>query len=278
MERRNEADECPVSTSRSAHPLSQPFTEGVRMIRTDTKTPAVHTNASAHHSRARSDEKRATLPEKWFKGKNNRYLQLHFIPNDSELLDILNFEDFIGAHTILYGEANTKKTYYTAKFVQYLINIKKINPKEISILDFAPQLGNIRGLKIGGKIEDFFPQSIRCNNISFEGEIIPPRLNANNKKELHQYAQMNYEKTFEILEIYNKEPTSILIINDISIFLHLGNKKYILNTIKQTSTFFGNTYYGSSIKRNFATIFSIKEKRSVKFLLKRVDKAFITQG
>ena len=191
--------------------------------------------------------------------------------------DKLNFDDFIGAHTILYGEANTKKTYYTAKFVQYLIDIKKSNPKEISIVDFAPELSNIRGLKIGGKIEDFFPQSIRCNNILFEGEIIPPRLNANNKKELYQYAQMNYEKTFKILEIFNEEPTSILIINDISIYLHLGNKKYILNTIKQTSTFFGNTYYGSSIKRNFATLFSIKEKRSVKYLLKRVDKAFITQ-
>ena len=191
--------------------------------------------------------------------------------------DKLSFDDFIGTHTILYGEANTKKTYYTAKFVQYLTDTKKINPKEISILDFAPQLSNIRGLKIGGKIEDFFPQSIRCNNILFEGEIIPPRLNANNKKELYQYAQMNYEKTFEILEIFNEEPTSILIINDVSIYLQIGNKKYILDTIKQASTFFGNTYYGSSIKRNFATLFSIKEKRSVKYLLKRVDKAFITQ-
>lgn len=191
--------------------------------------------------------------------------------------DKLSFDDFIGAHTILYGEANTKKTYYTAKFVQYLTDIKKINPKEISILDFAPQLSNIRGLKIGGKIEDFFPQSIRCNNILFEGEIIPPRLNANNKNELYQYAQMNYEKTFEILEIFNEEPTSILIINDVSIYLQLGNKKYILDTIKQVSTFFGNTYYGSSIKRNFAKLFSKNEKRSVKFLLKRVEKAFTTQ-
>lgn len=190
--------------------------------------------------------------------------------------DKLSFDDFIGAHTILYGEANTKKTYYTAKFVQYLTDIKNINPKEITILDFAPQLSNIRGLKIGGKIEDFFPQSIRCNNILFEGEIIPPRLNANNKNELYQYAQMNYEKTFEILEIFNEEPTSILIINDVSIYLQLGNKKYILDTIKQVSTFFGNTYYGSSIKRNFAKIFSKNEKRSVKFLIKRVDNAFTT--
>jgi len=190
--------------------------------------------------------------------------------------DKLNFDDFIGAHTILYGEANTKKTYYTAKFVQYLTDIKKVNPKEISILDFAPQLSNIRGLKIGGKIEDFFPQSIRCNNILFEGEIIPPRLNANNKKELYRYAQMNFEKTNVILNLFNENPTPFLIINDISIHLHLGDKKCLLESIKKPNTFFGNSYYGSSISRNFAIFFSLKEKRSVKYLLNRVDNAYIT--
>ena len=128
------------------------------------------------------------------------------------LRDKFEFADLIGHHTFLYGETNTKKTYYTAKFVQHLTETKNINPKDITILDFAPKLSNIRGLKIGGKIEDFYPQSIKCNNISIEGEIIPPRLNANNKKELYQYAQMNYEKTYEILEIFNQEPTSILII------------------------------------------------------------------
>lgn len=190
----------------------------------------------------------------------------------------LDFNQFIGYSTILYGETNTKKTYYTAIFVQFLIESKNINPKEISILDFAPELNVIKELKIGGKIEDFYDGSIECNNISFEGEIIPPRLNASNKKELYDYALKNYNKTHEILKNFNENPTSFLIINDISIYLHQGNKKYLLETIKKANTFFGNSYYGSSIKRNFATLFSLKEKRSVRFLLKRVDYAFETQN
>ncbi|MFX1338117.1 MAG: hypothetical protein ACFFDK_05880 [Promethearchaeota archaeon] len=189
----------------------------------------------------------------------------------------LGFTQFIGYSTILYGETNTKKTYYTAKFVQFLVESKNINPKEITILDFAPELTIIKDLKIGGKIQDFYDRAIKCNNISFEGEIIPPRLNANNKKELYENALKNYDKTQETLEKFNKNPTSILVINDISIYLHQGNKKYILETIRKANTFFGNSYYGSSIKRNFATFFSIKEKRSVKYLLKRVDNAYITQ-
>ncbi len=190
--------------------------------------------------------------------------------------DNLNLNDFIGYHTILYGETNTKKTYYTAKFIQFLLDSKNISPKEISILDFAPKLSIINNLKIGGKIEDFYPQSIICNNISFEGEIIPPRLNANNKKELYQYALFNYEKTHKILNSFYDNPTLFLIINDISIYLHNGNKKFLLESIQKASTFFGNTYYGSSIKRNFTTFFSLKEKRSVNFIIKRIDKSYIT--
>lgn len=189
----------------------------------------------------------------------------------------LDFNRFIGYSTILYGETNTKKTYYTAKFVQFLIKSKNVNPKDITILDFAPKLSIINELKIGGKIEDFYDKSKECNNLSFEGEIIPPRLNANNKKELYENALENYDKTHKTLKKFNENPTPFLIINDISIYLHLGNKKYILETIKKVNTFFGNSYYGSSIKRNFATFFSIKEKRSVRNLLKRVDNAFITK-
>ena len=190
--------------------------------------------------------------------------------------DDLNFEDFIGSHTILYGETDTKKTYYTSKFVQYLIETKEMDPQEISILDFAPQLRVLMGLKIGGKIEDFYPQCIKCNNILFKGDIIPPRLRATNKQELFQYALMNYEKTHGILEKFNENPTTILIINDISIYLHHGDKNYLLETIQKSNTFFGNSYYGTSIKRNFATFLSLKEKRSVKYLVKRLDKAYIT--
>ncbi len=189
----------------------------------------------------------------------------------------LDLNRFIGYSTILYGETNTKKTYFTAKFIEFLIESKNLNPKEITILDFAPKLSIIKNLKIGGKIEDFYDRSSECNNISFEGEIIPPRLNAHNKKELYQNALLNYKKAHEVLEIFNENPTSILIINDISIYLHQGNKKYMLNTIKSVDTFFGNSYYGSTITRNFATFFTLKEKRSVRYLLKRVDNGYATQ-
>ena len=153
-------------------------------------------------------------------------------------------------------------------------NKLKFDPKEISILDFAPKLFKYYGIKIGGRIEDFYPQSIRCNNIAFVGEIIPPRLTASNKKELYDKACKNYKNTHEILKKFSDNPTPILIINDISIYLHVGSKNFLLDTINKANTFFGNSYYGTSIKKNFAKVFSLKEKRSVEYITSKFENSY----
>ena len=188
----------------------------------------------------------------------------------------LDFKNYLGHSTLLYGEINTGKTYHTAKFVQYLLEIKSINPKDISILDFAPKLAHFKNLKIGGRIQDYYENSVKCNNINFKGEIIPPRLNAKNKNEMNRNICHNFNKIYEIIEIYNSSPTPILIINDISLFLHLGSNKYLINTINKSDTFFGNSYYGSSISSKFSKLISIKEKRKVEFLIKNVENSFTT--
>ncbi len=191
-------------------------------------------------------------------------------------LENLNFNDLIGHHTLLYGETNTKKTFYTTKFVRFLLELKIVLPKDISILDFAPNLEKIKNLKIGGKIRDFYEYSTKCRNITFKGEIIPPRLNSSNKTELYRNACENYKKASKILNSFNEDPTSTLIINDISIYLHMGSLKLLLKAINNSTTFFGNSYYGSSIKKDFATFFSRREKRQVEILVKEVEKSYFT--
>ena len=191
-------------------------------------------------------------------------------------MEELDFKNYIGHRTLLYGELNTGKTYNTAKFVQYLLEIKNLNPKDISILDFAPKLAYFNNLKIGGRIQDYYENSVKCNNINFKGEIIPPRLNAKNKNEMYSNMCHNFNKIYEIIEIYSNNPTPVLIINDISLFLHLGSNKYLINTINKSDTFFGNSYYGSSISSKFSKLISIKEKRKVESLIKNVENSFTT--
>ncbi|NVM17891.1 MAG: hypothetical protein HWN80_09250 [Candidatus Lokiarchaeota archaeon] len=183
---------------------------------------------------------------------------------------------FVGKKTLIYGDTNTGKTLSTAKFVQFLLEIKKIEPNEISILDFAPKLAYFNNLKIGGRIYDYYENSVKCNNINFEGEIIPPRLKAKNKSELYSNICNNFKKIHETLEKYNNNPTPVLIINDISLFLHLGSNKYLINTINKSDTFFGNSYYGESIKSKFSKLLTILEKKKVEFLIKNIDNSFTT--
>lgn len=186
-----------------------------------------------------------------------------------------SFSEYVNHHTLLYGETNTKKTYYTAMFVKFLVE-SKFNPLDITILDFAPKIITINDLKVGGRIEDFYKESNACKNLSFEGEIIPPRLCSTNLKELNENAQGNFNKTKKILQEYAQNPTPVLVINDISIYLHIGKLKYLLKTIKKARTFFGNSYYGTSINRDFTYKFSLNEKKLVEALLEKIEKSYST--
>ena len=106
----------------------------------------------------------------------------------------IDFERILDTHTLLYGETDTKKTLYTAKFIKFLLETNNISPKDVSILDFAPKLAFVNNMKIGGRIQDYYSDSKNCNNIVFEGEIIPPRINARNKKELYRILCHNHKK------------------------------------------------------------------------------------
>ncbi|MGQ4873456.1 MAG: hypothetical protein ACP6IY_05210 [Promethearchaeia archaeon] len=187
----------------------------------------------------------------------------------------ISFKKLIGKHSIIFGNSNTKKTYYTGLFVNYLLE-NKINPKEISILEFAPDLILMGDLKIGGKIEDYFPEVKKCNLLAPTEPIIPPRLHSRNKSELYHYITRNFNLTSILLEKYKKDPTPFLIINDISIFLHKGNRRTLMNVIKKSNTFLGNSYYGDTIKKEYSVLLDLREKNNVKYLIKRLDLAFFS--
>lgn len=187
-----------------------------------------------------------------------------------------NFINCIGRHTLLYGETDTGKTYLTAKFIEFLIESERFNPEDISILDFAPPINSFNNVKFGGKIEDFSKLSLQCRNIPLKGEIIPPRFAASNKKQLYDFIYHNYRITSQCLEIFKQKPTGHLIINDLSIYLHLGNKNSFLELINSVNTFFGNSYYGVEIKSDFSKLLSLKEKNRVEFLIKNIENPIST--
>jgi len=191
-------------------------------------------------------------------------------------MEKLEFKNYIGHRTLLYGETNTGKTYITSKFIDFLLDSNLFAPKEISILDFAPKFLEVNGMKIGGKILDFSKKSVECNYLKVDGELIAPRLNSNNKQELFQNICHNYKITAQMLELYSSQQTKVLIMNDMSIYLHLGDKKFLLNVINSTPTFFGNSYFGTKIKKSFGKLLSLKEKKRVEFFINHIPNSLHT--
>jgi hypothetical protein len=182
-----------------------------------------------------------------------------------------DYTKILGHHFLVYGETNTGKTQFTANFVKFLLQSKKLNPKDITILEFGPKFKIINNIKIGGRIQDYYSKSLMCINIDSESEIIPPRLNANKKEELFKNICYNYQKTSNMLANFSKNPTPFLVINDISIYLHLGSKYELLSVINKSHTFLGNSYYGNSIKSRISKLLSLIEKKRIEFLIKNIE-------
>ena len=183
----------------------------------------------------------------------------------------LDYSTLNGRHTFLYGETNTGKTYFTANFVKYLLESENVNPKSITILEFGPKFKTVNKVKIGGHIQDFYSKSLLCVNIDTKADIIPPRLNARTKAELFDNICYNYKKTSKMLSDFNEKPTPYLIINDISIYLHLGNTGELLKAIYKSNTFLGNSYYGNSLMTRESKLLSLLEKNKIDFLIKNVE-------
>lgn len=186
----------------------------------------------------------------------------------------LEYEQLIGEHSLIYGETNSFKTYYCAQFVKYLLDEKQINKKLVAILDFAPPLVKKEGGKIGGKILDYFPGAKECTYIKDERSIIPPRYASQNKEQLLNYSCHNFKITYNALKTYIEKPSPYLIINDVSIHLQVGGLHILIDAIRRSETFLGNCYYGSSITKDYATLFSLREQIKTKKLLKYVKDTY----
>ena len=188
----------------------------------------------------------------------------------------IDYSKIINHHFLLYGETNTGKTYFTANFVKYLLESENVNPKSITILEFGPKFKTVNKVKIGGHIQDFYSNSLVCVNTDIKADIIPPRLNARTKADLFNNICYNYKKTSKMLLDFNEKPTPYLIINDISIYLHLGNMGELLKAIDKSSTFLGNSYYGNSLITRESKLLSLIERNKINFLIKNVEFSVFT--
>lgn len=176
--------------------------------------------------------------------------------------------DFMGKKVLIVGDVGSGKTISTLNIVNKFIEFDF--GSEITILDFAPTSIYYSGKRVGGKfIEYSFNQNLVKRYISVN--TYPPRILGKCRDEVLMYAKINRRNCEYAIKEFIDNPSNILIINDISIYYHIGDLGLIVDALKLCKTFIGNAYFNGFIEDKFSTGISVNEREMTKLLMNLMD-------
>ncbi len=164
-------------------------------------------------------------------------------------------EMFLDRYTLVIGEVGRGKTRLTADFIKELIRLGYDD--KLYIIDLAPNTKNV-GARLSKYVYGF-----RNSIYRYSREIKAPRLEATDANVLREYTERNYRIALEFFNDFIKSNREILVVNDLSIFLHSGSVEELMDIVYHAKTFFGNSYYGESIVDYFGSGLDRSEKRKV---------------
>lgn len=159
----------------------------------------------------------------------------------------------LGKRTLILGEAGCGKTKLAAKVLQELMTV--VDPEQITVIDLAPE----RIGEIGGKITDYVNIKSGITYLSPEN-VYTPRLTGNSREQVLHYAELNRKNMEPLLGEYVRSVTSILILNDVTLYLHVGELEKVLRCAQLAQTFLGTAYQGSKFDQDLGTGISSRER------------------
>jgi energy-coupling factor transporter ATP-binding protein EcfA2 len=165
----------------------------------------------------------------------------------------LGVTDIRGKRTLVLGESGSGKTRLVAKLVEQLMTVEK--PDRITIIDFAPK----RTGHLGGKLTDYSTLKRGVRYLAPK-KVCAPRLTGASPEQVLRLARLNRRLMEPLLSEFIQKWTEILIINDVTLYLHAGKLERILQSVRLADTFLGTAYYGSKLAEDLGTGISLREK------------------
>jgi len=202
-----------------------------------------------------------------------------------------HLEELVGRKTLLLGETNSGKTRFTFNFVCSILQSKKCDPGDISILDFAPSRVKMRNLVIGGTLWEILQES---NNLPASlvklltslrwteresppsgahtsPKILTPRFSAKSAQDVLNACCDNFVVTQKQLQYNLLHPTKVLIVNDVGIYLHLGGLHLLKKVLAFPQTALLNAYYGTTLLEDRGSYISRREEIMLSLLARSLD-------
>jgi GTPase SAR1 family protein len=146
---------------------------------------------------------------------------------------------------LIIGDVGAGKTKLTMRLLDEAIASGV--SEHITIIDMAPTTRFVGSLKVGGQLREFAPH---LNTVRYLAphHVETPRLSAQSLQELQHLVSLNKQRIAPLLYTFLHTPSSILFINDVSIFLQSGSLSLVTQAIHATDTCIVNGYYGQSIQ------------------------------
>ena len=165
---------------------------------------------------------------------------------------------YINKRTLIIGEVNTGKTAYLGSILSRFLEDGQTG---LTIIDMAPETAK----GIGGKMSHGEIRSTRY----FTTQIMAPRLMGGSQEEVEALAKRNALLIDNIFSQYLKNPSKVLLINDVSIYLQSGDLDKLLLFLKSTPTVIMNGYFGYSLGGGKL---GKRERENMKSLQERCDR------
>ena len=172
-------------------------------------------------------------------------------------------EKVLGKRTLIIGEMGSGKTRLLGQLLDQLIEMGL--GEEVTLIEMAPGL-----ITAGRLLEDYTKNVFKVRYLK-PWIIIPPRLMGKNPEEVIRYARFNHLALKPLIEEYLEKPSRILLINDLTIYLHDGDLNDIEKVIKAAETFIATAYEGERLSDDKGSGITERERRSLNALKKIVD-------
>ena len=174
----------------------------------------------------------------------------------------------MGKKALIIGDVRTGKTKLTGELLEEAVKLGF--SRMITVIDMAPETEVVEGGSIGGRLS-VLTRAYKEVRYLAPPRVETPRLKATSAEELLSIVQLNAERIRPLLEEYLAAPSSILFINDISIYLQSGPVDPVLRAAGRAETFIANGYYGEYFSQDHGTGVSKRERELMDLLASQVD-------
>lgn len=173
-----------------------------------------------------------------------------------------SFREVRGKKVLILGDVGVGKTALTAKLLDEAVSLRL--SRSIAVLDLAPTV-SIGSLGIGGSMRGF---SVSLGSVRYirPAVIRAPRLEGKSGKEVLELAEINAQVIDRPLTELIGEPSSILFINDLTLYLHAGEPRRIQELLDGVETGIVNAYMGERLREDRGSGISEREEKALKII------------